>query len=86
MEATMSIEAASLLADAAKAVCGPDEWLAPFSRQLGVNPRTFRNWLAGKGTPDPAVLDRAHGLLMARRDALDHAARNIDAFLKKPGR
>jgi hypothetical protein len=84
MEWTMSDrQAADLLADAAKALHGPDEFLAPFSRDIGVNPRSVRNWLNGKRQPDPDVLLRARDLLLARRDALDHAARNIDAHLAK---
>jgi transcriptional regulator with XRE-family HTH domain len=74
----MATEAAEILASAGRALCGETEWQSPFARQLGINPNTVRRWLAGRGEPDPDVLRRAHGLLAARRKAIDKALAEIE--------
>jgi hypothetical protein len=77
---------ADLLADAARAYCEGDGWLAPFAHAIGINPRTFRSWLAGDGEPGDDVLERALALLNARlqrHNALAAASRALDACIKR---
>jgi hypothetical protein len=62
--------AADLLADFGRALYGPEEWLSPLGRRIGVNPRTLRNWLNGKKKPDPDAMERARRILIEARDLI----------------
>jgi hypothetical protein len=79
--ASRAAQSTELLASAGRALYG-DEWQAPFARALGVNPRTLRGWLAGKGEPHPDVLRRAHDLLSRHAHAVLAARADIREFLK----
>jgi hypothetical protein len=76
-------EAADLLADIAREVCGPRGWTAKFPPMIGIGERTFRGWLSGRGEPHRDVVERAHLLLVAQRKGGSELARRVEEYLRR---
>lgn len=59
------------LARVGAALYGPDYWQSPLSRDLGVNDRTLRRWVAGDYPIPAGVYGDCCALLRARRLEID---------------
>lgn len=53
-------------------------WQREMSRVLGVNERTVRGWLGGRGQPAPGVLSDLGAILRQQSARLDFIADEID--------
>jgi plasmid maintenance system antidote protein VapI len=69
-----------IMLTARTALYGDMEASAEFAHDLGVNPRTVRNWIAGKNDVPPEVLQRVDALLTARSRVLKDAHSQIVAL------
>lgn len=68
------------LAKVGAALCGPDYWQSPLSRDLGVSSRTLRRWVVGDFPIPPGVWGDCCELLRTRRRSIVALLREI----KKP--
>jgi hypothetical protein len=72
----------AMLAKVGTALHGPD-WQSPIARDLGVIPRTVRNWVAAKEAPErvPGALLAVLGKKIAERKADVLALQDLQVYL-----